>query len=191
MVWLLRAAVLLPFSHSLYSILLVPSSAILPPRYDILLSFGATHENGRTTQSVEQMSKTDKKSIPIALKRHTSLAPPDRPLPPFKKCAKFNLIRSPDSVICLSLPTPLFAVPLALPHSIVETILPSHRLTDCCSNWGCLARLMSEPPLCCHDRRGRSLSQTCMHGNRPIHKRVVIRFPAFSSAADDAPFPLF
>ena len=137
--------------------------APLPPsfRRDMiycLASVPLTRTDGRATQSVEQMSKTDKKYLPMALKRHTSLAPPHRPLPPFKKCAKFNLIRSPDSDRPLpSLPIQLLFLspfrgppPLALPHSIVETILPSHRLTAAPIGAALRRRpprLMSEPPL--------------------------------------------
>ena len=39
-----------------------PSSAIIPPRYDILLSFGATHENGRTRRRAgDAVSRADVK----------------------------------------------------------------------------------------------------------------------------------
>ena len=131
--------------------------APLPPsfRRDMiycLASVPLTRTDGRATQSVEQMSKTDKKYLPMALKRHTSLAPPHRPLPPFKKCAKFNLIRSPDSDRPLpSLPIQLlFLSPFRGPPPPRFTSLycrddSTFSQTDCRSNWGSAAAATPSP----------------------------------------------
>ena len=127
-----------------------------------LASVPLTRTDGRAGDAVSRADVKDGQKTPPHRSQEAYIVGPTAqtdPSLPFKKCAKFNLIRSPDSDLPTpSLPllpnpnfsfSPLFAVPLALPHSIVETILPSHRLTAAPIGAALRRppRLMAEPPL--------------------------------------------
>ena len=135
-----------------------PSSAIIPLRYDILLSFGATHENGRTdartgrrrSQSSRCQRRTKNTSPSLSRGTHRWPHRTDPSLP-FKKCAKFNLIRSPDSDRPLpSLPIQLlFLSPFRGPPRFTSLHCrddSTFSQTDCCrSNWGSAAAATPSP----------------------------------------------